>query len=386
MVFLETIKNCLLAGLAASNRFAHHCRLPKAIRGGPVRSNGHLQAGGFMAAKLLDPKIVFLHDPLIYYQEDPNILSSETGKNITEISFNEVALWEYRNARVLPGAHGGLHGVSAVDRIIPGLNHQCLDENLFFETRFKVPKCSDYLESGFLLDGGPGANFYHWMIDILPALGLARKALGTGLKFIINPYSKMRESQWDELGIPAESRVVSQGPLKVGKLYTIGGLHNSLYGVFRPEPCLEFWRDFIKPQRHSRRLFVSRQDSDRRCLRNEADLLGRLEKLGFEKVVLSGRSLVSQATLFSEASDVIAMHGAGLSNFIHCQEGTRLIEIFPPGYAHGFYQYICHIKGGIYSSAYSGKVVGDPGTGEFNAQPGVLGEEEILKILSAYLY
>jgi hypothetical protein len=223
------------------------------------------------------------------------------------------------------------------------------------------------------------------MIDILPALGLARKALGTGVKFILNPCSKIRESQWDELGIPAESRMVSKGPLRVGKLYAIGGLHNSLYGVFRPEPCLEFWRDFIKPQRQSRRLFVSRQDSNRRCLRNEVDLLGRLEKLGFEKVVLDGLSLVSQANLFAQATDVIGMHGAGLSNFIHCQEGTHLVEIFPPGYAHGFYQYICGIKEGKYSPVYSGKVMGNPGTKEFNAQPGVLCEADILKILSFYL-
>jgi hypothetical protein len=384
MVFLKTVKSRLLAGLAASNRLAHHYRLPKALRGGPIRANGHFEAGGFMAAKLLDPKVVFLHDPLIYYRGDPNILSSETCGDITEIRFNEVALWEYRDARVLPGAHGGLHGISTADRVIPGLNHQCLDENLFFETRFQVPKCSDFLESGFLVDGGPGANFYHWKIDILPALGLARKALGAGVKFILNPYSKKREAQWDELGISAESRVVTKGPLRVGKLYAIGGLHNSLYGLFRPEPCIEFWRNFAKPQRHFRRLFVSRQDSNRRSLKNEADLFARLELLGFEKVVLDGLSLATQANLFSEAKDVIAMHGAGLSNFIHCQEGTRLVEIFPPGYSHGFYQYICRIRGGIYNSVNSEKVIGELGPSEFNVQPGFLGEEHILKILSFF--
>jgi capsular polysaccharide biosynthesis protein len=48
---------------------------------------------------------------------------------------------------------------------------------------------------------------------------------------------------------------------------------------------------------------------------------------GWETVTLTGMSTKKQIELFSSASHVISTHGAGLTNLLWCQLGTKVIEI-----------------------------------------------------------
>jgi hypothetical protein len=48
---------------------------------------------------------------------------------------------------------------------------------------------------------------------------------------------------------------------------------------------------------------------------------------GWETVTLTGMSTEKQIELFSAASHVISTHGAGLTNLLWCQPGTKVIEI-----------------------------------------------------------
>ena len=48
---------------------------------------------------------------------------------------------------------------------------------------------------------------------------------------------------------------------------------------------------------------------------------------GWETVVLEKMSIQEQMKTFAEASQVMAAHGAGLTNLLWCQPGTKVIEI-----------------------------------------------------------
>jgi hypothetical protein len=48
---------------------------------------------------------------------------------------------------------------------------------------------------------------------------------------------------------------------------------------------------------------------------------------GWETVTLTGMNTKKQIELFSSASHVISTHGAGLTNLLWCQTGTKVIEI-----------------------------------------------------------
>ena len=52
---------------------------------------------------------------------------------------------------------------------------------------------------------------------------------------------------------------------------------------------------------------------------------------GFDDVWLEGMSLAEQITLFREAKIVLGVHGAGLTNIIHCRPGTLVVEFMPAG-------------------------------------------------------
>ena len=54
-----------------------------------------------------------------------------------------------------------------------------------------------------------------------------------------------------------------------------------------------------------------------------------LSKYDFETVYLEGMSIVEQILLFQTAEFVVGVHGAGLTNLVFCEPGTKVIEFMP---------------------------------------------------------
>lgn len=86
-----------------------------------------------------------------------------------------------------------------------------------------------------------------------------------------------------------------------------------------------------------RRVFISRQRSDRRRCLNEPHLFSVLAAHGFERHCLEDLSVIQQLNLFSESIVVVGAHGAGLSNLVACHPEASIVELIPrPG---PFYHY-----------------------------------------------
>lgn len=51
--------------------------------------------------------------------------------------------------------------------------------------------------------------------------------------------------------------------------------------------------------------------------------------LGYKPVYLEDLSFAEQISLFNNARYVIGLHGAGMTNIIWCESGSRVLEIFP---------------------------------------------------------
>lgn len=84
-------------------------------------------------------------------------------------------------------------------------------------------------------------------------------------------------------------------------------------------------------------LFVSRRATRWRRPLNEPDLFPRLRDLGVDVIQPEFMSPGERAAAFSEASLVVGQSGAGLTNVLHSQPGTRVLEIRPsPGYGEYF--------------------------------------------------
>jgi hypothetical protein len=75
-------------------------------------------------------------------------------------------------------------------------------------------------------------------------------------------------------------------------------------------------------------IYISRSKTKNRSLANEEELEKALEAIGFTIIYSEQLSFAQQIALFSQASFIVAPHGAGLSNIVWTKGKARLLEIF----------------------------------------------------------
>lgn len=219
----------------------------------------------------------------------------------------------------------------------------CRHPDFHFKFRRVFEKWNYYpkrLVSG-VIDGG--RNIYHWLYDGLPRLALIERMgieiealyVDTSQPFVlqslemagIKPRQIINASRYPN--IQAKQMVIPSFPLYGGKQIK--------YSV--PSWALRYLRSKLANEnaQGELRLFVSRQDAHYRFLENEDRLFQELELRGFKRVILSGLSLQAQKEIFSQASVVVAPHGAGLANILFCRPGTKILELFHPGFVQQCY-------------------------------------------------
>jgi hypothetical protein len=252
-------------------------------------------------------------------------------------------LLELRNAVVLAGEWFVLAGENAycdafMQTPSPPLSAYLIGYgtstiSLLCEPPLELPR-----QEGFLLGGC--ANYFHWLIDILPRLGLYRSDCGP--LFVNGPLQPFQTQSLVHLGISVADLV----PLDYPRAYAVRKLFYPVTGsaacmpplTFRPT-ILQWLRDKFGALRTrgggGRRLFISRagdaQASGRRLI-NEAEIAGIASDQGFEIIRSEELPFETQVTLFSEASVIAGPHGAGFVNMIFAPEGTKIIEMIGPRY------------------------------------------------------
>ena len=96
-------------------------------------------------------------------------------------------------------------------------------------------------------------------------------------------------------------------------------------GVTNPK-MIEWLRTFGPPKSTpDRKIFITRNDAKTRKLVNQQELL--LALAGFEPIELSKYTVTEQMQIFDSATHIVATHGAGLTNLLWSQHGTKVIEI-----------------------------------------------------------
>ena len=93
------------------------------------------------------------------------------------------------------------------------------------------------------------------------------------------------------------------------------------------------WRRSLNTPRalagtRNRRLLVERKGPTRK-IQNFDEVQAFLTHEGFETVFLEGMSIREQILLFQSAEFVIGTHGAGLTNLLFCEPGTKVLDFMP---------------------------------------------------------
>lgn len=195
-------------------------------------------------------------------------------------------------------------------------------------------------------------NFHHWMIDLLPRLGLVRRAgypLDEFDHVIVNHQGRRFQLEsLARLGIPRERLVPATPDLWVrADQLVVPSLKRSNQTL--PAADVAFLRQTFlpapPPASRGRRIFLSRSDAAYRRLHDEAALRPLLASLDFEIVSPSAMELGAQARLFAEAEVIAGPAGAAFANLVFAAPPARVIEIAPPQWLAAFHWMISARRG-----------------------------------------
>lgn len=179
-----------------------------------------------------------------------------------------------------------------------------------------------------------GAGYYHWIMEVIPRIHLLEKA-GISLDevdhiIIISKVTNFIDEIMGMLNIPKEKVIESHWHphIQADELIV-----PSLIGYFFEIPIWpcqylhQAFADHIYPQKADKKIYISRGNCGHRRVVNEKQLESHLESLGFDIVLLETMNMPEKIKTLSEASFIVAPHGAGLANMVFCHPGVTVVEL-----------------------------------------------------------
>jgi capsular polysaccharide biosynthesis protein len=183
-------------------------------------------------------------------------------------------------------------------------------------------------------------NYYHFLIDVLPRLGVIEQAsdIAVPTRWYVSASTPVQREFLDLMGITAEHRIDSdEVPHVQAECLVVPGLP-SVVKEKNPPWVVEFLRsrlmkDSTPPPSEKRHpVYVVRTaGANNRAVRNQPAVLRRLERRGFEIIDPSTLTAAQQIEAFSSASVIVSAHGAALANLVFASPGSAVVELFPAG-------------------------------------------------------
>lgn len=185
---------------------------------------------------------------------------------------------------------------------------------------------------------GCSSNYYHFMFDALPRFGIFREAMPDAVvDAVIVPHQARYQRELLELaGIPEPWIQPGHQNAWTADELIVPSTPNQELGA--PEWGTQWLLDHLRPSGPStlaNYLYITRGNKpNTRRYEDEAELWPHLEERGFSKVDPGSLSVQEQINSFHAAKVVVAPHGAGLTNMVFCEPGTKVLELFAPDYVH----------------------------------------------------
>ena len=289
------------------------------------------------------------------------IISVNRSKNIIikkiKISNKDYKIYLIKNGRVVSS---NINDTAYIDDKYlikePSYQYRTNKKNLVFNAKTKI---NDVLNTGIpffekkidgflisLLSGGAAKkNYWHWMLDTLPKVGILEKA-NINLKnyFFLVPglNQKFQQESLKALGIK-DNQLLDGGKYKNIKAFQLIVVDHPV--VFRNNPTSSLlnipewiikWhkKKYLNKKNRSllkfKKIYITRKskkDFDNRKILNEKEVKKFLVNKGFKIFCLEELTFFQQISLFYNAKIIIGLHGAGLTNVIFCKPNTKIFEI-----------------------------------------------------------
>ena len=285
--------------------------------------------------------------------QGPRYLGREVPK--TPIVVPEVALYRFRDGQVCSVSRSVIlpQGRLVVERVATAKNADAdysAAQLLYHGNALALARPAtqpEHLDKGVLISGGSEVNYYHWVLEILsqlqfldelptafadyPVLMSANSQSIAAIKALIEAIGINRPVVYlqsvasyqvaDLLLISAPNNYITNFK---GAAYSLAN-----YSFARPE-AIRFLRDKARPmaanvarQSLPKRVFLGRKGFLRPY--NQAQILARLEPLGFVCVYMEEQDIQHQIAIMANADLIIGPTGAAWTNIIFASPGARAL-------------------------------------------------------------
>lgn len=267
------------------------------------------------------------------------------------VFYPEAFVAEFENARVWAN-QGAV--ITSDNILVQDVSREYFDigKNHGIFKQWKIAKPTYYDHTVAVLSTSGCHVYYHWIMDVLPRYNLLKLAgcLDQIDYFVLDLYARLpfQIETLKMLNID-ESRIINSDNywkfhIRAKKVVVPSLIFpNDCPSI---ETCVflrEMFAESLSKKKHFRRIYLKRANG--RTIINEPEVLSLLNKNNFEIVQPETLSVADQALLFSEAEFVIAPHGAGLTNVVFCQPGTKVIDLFSPLWVSPSYGIISNLLG-----------------------------------------
>jgi capsular polysaccharide biosynthesis protein len=272
-------------------------------------------------------------------------------ENRTE-TIDRVAVVELPDGRVLGRHHAVITGTGDfVEEICWYFNTSRPSEHPMYLHPFPAPPVQVPGRLGVLASRGD-AVYYHFLMDVLPRLGVLEQCAEVAPPDLWYVPANLRYQQQllDLVGIGPDRRIdSSEVPHVQADCLVVPGLPGT--NVQNPAWAVRFLRQRLLPRDVERipgnNIYVTRGDSpNNRIVRNEEDVLRRLEGRGFRRIDPGTMPVIEQIRAFAEADVIVSAHGSALANIVFASPGACLVELFPRGHVvPDYWKLACGVPG-----------------------------------------
>ena len=196
-----------------------------------------------------------------------------------------------------------------------------------------------------LLTGGAGKNnYWHWIFDVLPRIGILEKSSfkvkpnyyllpSTSKKYQIETMQGIKILTSRLIDSENNKHIICNNLISVD--HPINLTNNPSKSILNIPTWVIQWlkKKYIKKNYKNsslpKKFFIDRQfDSNTfaRKIINNDEVKNVLINLGFKSICLSDLSFKNQVKLFNNAKFIIGLHGGGFANLIFSRQGTKVIE------------------------------------------------------------
>lgn len=199
-----------------------------------------------------------------------------------------------------------------------------------------------------LTGGGGNNNYWHWLFDVLPRLGLCKnyiKLEDINYFLLPNLVRKFQKETLDCLNIPTSKRLSSEKfrHIKANKLivtdhpFVVSG--DATRDMMDMPKWISQWLkdNFLKEnsnikKQSIKKIYIDRSDdrsnkSPLRLIANENEVKKYLLKNNFVPIKLHETKFTDQVQFFNNAECIVGLHGGGFANLVFCKPETKIIEL-----------------------------------------------------------